>query len=412
MTRTAALAPFSMAAIPQLIQGAGTLKRLPDWLVGGGERDIAVCTGSSSFSRNPRSREFFQKLERLGVRVHRYAVSGEPDPASLDTLVRQAAAARVTCVVGIGGGSVIDTAKAAAAMVPLAVRELEGGAEYPGVSSFLEGVGTLSPPSARLRLAAVPTTAGTGSEATKNAVITQIGPEGFKKSLRHDCYVPDLALIDGELALGTPREVTVSSGLDAVTQLLESFVSPAGSIITDSLARTGLSLAAEAFPALCEDGSDLRAREKMALAAYLSGITLANANLGVIHGASSALGAARPIPHGTACGTLLFSATAVIVRRLNTAARDGDMEAAAALDKYAQAGMLLNLDKKGYGTEDGAELLLDILHSWQEQLGLPRLGTFGFTAGELKELAQSTDLKKTPITLTPTEIGEIFTVRL
>ncbi len=208
------------------------------------------------------------------------------------------------------------------------------------VIDYLEGVGTRTPSGSRIGLAAVPTTSGTGSEATKNAVISRLGEQGFKKSLRHDRYVPDLAILDGSLITSCPASVTAASGLDAVTQLLEAYVSTASSAFTDMIAIEGLTLAAGVLESLvCGTLSDdPEARTVMAYAAYLSGVALANANLGVVHGAASALGGRRPIAHGVVCGTLLHASQKAIIHHL---ALDESREAEAALHKYSQAGYAL-----------------------------------------------------------------------
>jgi alcohol dehydrogenase class IV len=405
------LMPFTIAAVPQVYQGAGSIKKLSGWLKDRGYAIVGICTGGNSLTASPAWQQLCADLEMHNIAYTRYSVQGEPSPESVDDIARNAALSNIQCIVGIGGGSVMDTAKAVAAMVPLLRNESESH-PYAGVQAYLEGVGTLSPPPARLGLAAVPTTAGTGSEATKNAVISKIGKGGFKKSLRHDKYVPDLAILDGELFLGCPQSITAASGLDAVTQLLESYVSTESTIFTDALAETGLRLAGKAFPRVCADGYDLQARSEMAYAAYLSGITLANANLGVVHGAAGVLGGVREIPHGTACGTLLYSATRMIVEKLEAEAAAGSDSAAVSLRKYGRAGSLLNIDKKCDNVKNGVTLLLDTLVKWQETYAIPSLSTFGFTIDELKELAGKTDRKKTPVVFTVDEIRKIFTDRL
>ncbi len=405
------LTPFTIAGVPQVYQGAGSLQKLPGWLKDRGYYAVGICTGGSSFSASPSWEWLRTDLEKQGISFTRYSIHGEPSPDTVDVIARKVASAGIQCVAGIGGGSVMDTAKAVAAMAPLVRNETESH-PYAGVQAYLEGVGTLSPPPVRLGLAAVPTTAGTGSEATKNAVISKIGKGGFKKSLRHDNYVPDLAILDGELFLGCPQSITAASGLDAVTQLLESYVSTESTIFTDALAETGLRLAGKAFPRVCADGSDLQARSEMAYAAYISGITLANANLGVVHGAAGVLGGVREIPHGIACGTLLYAATRMIIEKLETEAVAGSENAVAALEKYSRAGCLLNFDKKCKNVKDGVTLLLDTLIKWQEEYTISSLSTFGFTVEELMELAEKTDGKKSPVVFSVDEIRKIFTARL
>jgi len=227
--------------------------------------------------------ELEKGLAAEGLSLRRYPVSGEPSPEVVD---RIAASLEADVVVAIGGGSAIDAGKAVAAMAE------EGGS----IVDYLEEVGTKPPTGRRRFLVAVPTTAGTGSEATANAVISRVGASGFKKSLRHEGYIPDIALIDPELALDCPPAVTAASGLDAITQLLEGFVSTGGNPLTDALGRSGLATAGRSFSRAVHEG-DLIARSAMAYAAYLSGVILAIAGLGIVHGIASPLGGAYPVPH-------------------------------------------------------------------------------------------------------------------
>ncbi len=399
------LSEMAIASIPQLLQGPGSLNKLPAWLRNRGFSSVIIITGGKSFDSSAYRDELFKNLRIQGIDYSRYRVSGEPSPELIDPITKSAAQGSADCVVGIGGGSVIDTAKAVSAMIPV-VRG-EGAANSISVLDFLEGVGTRKPGAERLGLVAVPTTSGTGAEATKNAVISRIGENGFKKSLRHDNYVPDLAILDANLLLSCPQDITAVSGLDAVTQLLESYVSTVSNPFTDALAADGLIRAGKSFLTVCNDGQNVQARSEMAYAAYLSGITLANANLGVIHGAAGVLGGTRYIPHGTACGTLLAEATKAITGKLEHEFG----EANPALLKYSQAGYLLNFDKKYKNVKYGVTLLLNTLFRWQEVLKVPGLRMFGFTKEELLMLARETDLKKTPVFLSVDEIGEIFTAR-
>ncbi len=401
----APLSEMAIASIPQLFQGPGSLNKLPEWLKNRGFSSVIICTGGKSFDSSACRDELFEILRINGIDYSRYRVSGEPSPELIDSITKSAAQSAADCVVGIGGGSVIDAAKAVSTMIPVTRREGSSGSS--SVQDFLEGVGTRKSGAERLGLVAVPTTSGTGSEATKNAVISRVGENGFKKSLRHDNYVPDLAILDANLLLSCPRDLTVASGLDAVTQLLESYVSTLSNPFTDALASDGLIRAGKSFYTVCNDGQNIHARSEMAYAAYLSGITLANANLGVIHGAAGVLGGIRHIPHGTVCGILLAEATKAITGKLEHEFGEDNP----AFLKYSQAGYLLNFDKKYKNVKYGVTLLLDTLFRWQEVFEVPRLRVFGFTEEELLMLAGKTGLKKTPVYLAADEIGEIFTAR-
>ena len=291
----------------------------------------------------------------------------------------------------------MDTGKAVSAMLCM-----------PGsIVDYLEGVGTKEPTGKRKNLICVPTTSGTGSEVTKNAVITRTGTHGFKKSLRHNGYIPDIAILDPELIKNCPFEITVSTGLDAITQLLESYVSLKATPFTDTIALHGLQLAGRSLPKLVENGNDLDARGEMAYAAYLSGITLANAGLGVVHGAASVLGALKPIPHGVVCGTLLGAATELIIDKL----REEDPGSAQYLLKFAEAGSALT--GNNYNTPElNRKSLISTLNTWVEDFGISRLSDYGFTEKDLIDAAEITGFKNTPCYLEPNDIGSLLLSRL
>jgi alcohol dehydrogenase class IV len=305
-------------------------------------------------------------------------------------------------VAAIGGGSVLDAGKAIAGLLPSGRPVLD----------HLEGVGRGVPytgPAAPL--VAVPTTAGTGSEATKNAVLSERGPGGFKKSFRHERLVPRVALLDPELLATCPRPLWAADGMDAFTQLLESYVSARASPFTDALAWSGLEAFREGFwPAWEGSHPDAAAgRGRMAYAALLSGITLAQAGLGSVHGLASPLGALFPIPHGVVCGTLVAEATAVNLRALRERT-----PASPALAKYARVAELLC----GVPVDDPAaagEALVARLRDWQERLELPRLSAYGMTPADLPRVVagcRGGSMQTNPLVLTDAELSGLLEARL
>jgi alcohol dehydrogenase len=254
----------------------------------------------------------------------------------------------------------------------------------------------------------VPTTAGTGSEATSNAVLSRTGPGGFKRSLRHESLYPDVALIDPELALSCPPDVSASCGMDALTQLLESFLSTHASPLTDALALSGLESAHDALPAVCgEKAGDVEARGRMAYAALVSGMALASAGLGVVHGFASAIGGLFDIPHGVVCGTLLAEATRANIARLEREEELGK----GALRKYARAGALLS-GRDGGDVREECGRLLDTLDAWTEELRLPRLGEYGLKEADIDTVLAGTSLKANPAALSRAELAEILACRV
>jgi alcohol dehydrogenase class IV len=295
----------------------------------------------------------------------------------------------------------LDAGKAIAAMVGV-----EGS-----VQEYLEGVGSKPPPGVTVPLYAVPTTSGTGSEATKNAVISRIGKNGFKKSLRHDNYIPARACIDPALIVGCPLPVTRYAGLDAITQLLEAYVSSGASNVSDLFALEGLRLAGSAFPALAggEEGEDLRGA--MGLAAYYSGIALANAGLGVVHGLASPIGALFPAPHGAVCGSLVAEATRIVIDKLEQGEAAGEDNMRHGLERYTNAAVAISGENRGNPAEN-RQGLIECLAEWVELCDVPRLSEFGISADSLPEIAAASGTKSTPVSLDEKAIGEILKSRI
>jgi alcohol dehydrogenase class IV len=296
------------------------------------------------------------------------------------------------CVVGIGGGSVLDAGKAISAMMYI-----------PGsVLNFLEGVGTKDHPGTKLPYIAVPTTSGTGSEATKNAVISKVGKDGFKRSLRHDNFVPDIALVDPELTLNCPADITAASGMDCFTQLLEAYLSDKSNAYTDALAFEGLKEIKTSLVRSFKEGHDIEARSGMSFAALTSGICLANAGLGVVHGFASSIGGRYNIPHGVICGTLMAVNNEITVRKLRKINPDSP-----ALNKYVLMGELFT-DAKGKSEDYIIDEFIDYLHKMTDELHLPGLRESGVLKEDLKEIAMNTECKNNPVKLDKEELLEIL----
>ncbi len=236
------ISDFSFARIPEIQFGPGKLALLPRLIARHG-KNVLLVTGSGSFARSPRYQALTDELAEGGGRIFHCAVSGEPSPEFVDASVERHRAESVACVVGIGGGSALDAGKAISAML------LQDDSVVP----YLECVDSRKHDGRKVPYIAVPTSSGTGAEATKNAVLSNIGADGYKSSLRHDNFVPDVALLDPELTLTCPADVTAACGLDALTQLLEAYVSSKASPMTDALALSGLQhLAAGFLPASLE----------------------------------------------------------------------------------------------------------------------------------------------------------------
>ena len=293
-------------------------------------------------------------------------------------------------VVAIGGGSVMDAGKAISAML----------CQKGSVKDYLEGVGTKKPGEKKIPFVAVPTTAGTGSETTKNAVISYVGKNGFKKSLRHDNYVPDIALIDPELTLNCPKNITAQSGMDAFTQLVESYLSTEASPLTDALAVDGIRNIRDGLALAVKKGDDLEAREKMSYASMLSGVTLANAGLGTVHGFASSVGGCYEIPHGLICARLMLPVNRLTVNKLREV-KDQQI----GLSKYARIGKLFSKDKDA-SDPFYVDLFLDLLAEWTNEFEIKGMAEFGLKSDELMTIVTQTSNKCNPIALDGDELLE------
>jgi len=304
----------------------------------------------------------------------------------------EAQRAAVDVVIGIGGGSVIDAAKAVAAKVV-----------NPGdLLDYLEVIGRgrpLAQPS--LPCIAVPTTAGTGAEVTRNAVLRS-EEHGVKASLRSPTMLPVLALVDPDLTVSVPPGVTAATGMDALTQLLEAFVSSRANPLTDGICREGLARAARSLEQAFGQGDNVDAREDMALASLFGGLALANAGLGAVHGFAGPLGGMRPAAHGMICAALLPEVMTANVRALRERHPDHF-----ALERYRETAVLLT-GRNGARPEDGVD--------WVRQLGrrmaVPSLKALGFEADQTAEAVskarQASSMKGNPVALTEEELAAIF----
>jgi len=393
--------PFAISRLPRVIFGNGCIQQVPALAAKYGRQALLV-TGKRSFCGSPRWQAFIASLEAAGLSWQHFTVSGEPSPLLVDSAVSDFAGRNIDVVVGIGGGSVLDAAKAIAGLLP------HGNS----VMDHLEGVGKNVPyrgPSTPF--IAVPSTAGTGSEATKNAVLSVQGANGFKKSFRDECLVPEYAVVDPELLASCSPDLLAADGMDAFTQLLESYVSLKANPFSDALAWSGMQAVESGFFAAWQgvEPQAAQGRAAMAYAALLSGITLAQVGLGSVHGLASPLGAYFPIPHGVVCGTLVAAATQINIQALLE--REPGHPA---LAKYAGVGRLLAGDHD-LKDETARSALVDVLHDWSRRLGLPRLGEFGIAGGDFPMIvanSRGSSMQTNPIVLTDAEIQRVLELRL
>lgn len=386
---------FNFSRLPLIFFGPGKMKLIPDLIRKYGSRIILV-TDHNSFAALPGVSGLTEALASSGISVNQAVVSGEPSPELIDTQVTRFRDSIIDAVVSIGGGSIIDAGKALSAMLY----------KKDSVKDYLEGVGAKEHPGTKLPFLAIPTTSGTGSETTKNAVISEVGENGFKRSLRHENLVPDIALVDPGVMVSCPPDITAASGMDCFTQLAEAFLSTKGSEYTDALALEGLKALSSSLTECFNDGSNIDARTGMSFAAMTSGICLANAGLGAVHGFASSIGGMFNIPHGVLCGTLMASANTINVRELRK--RGSNPEA---LKKYATMGRLFikgGTKNDDYYIDGFSDYLLRIT----DDLKLPRLRKYGLALNDVGRICHLTDIKNNPVKLSREDLEEILNERI
>lgn len=387
-----ALLPFSLARLPELRFGRGGLSRLPAWLAPYGPQ-LLILTGLHSFVESPRAERLFAALRESGFRLEFATQSGEPSPEQVDALVARYHGQGITALLAIGGGSVLDCGKAVAGLLPSGRSVME----------HLEGVGrgvAYSGPS--VPFIAVPSSAGTGSEASKNAVLSRRGAGGFKRSFRDEALVARLAVLDPELLAGCPPALIATDGLDALTQLIEPYTARAATPFTDALIEGVFAAAAQALPLWYERGAEAEGEQDiLAYAAFVSGLGLALAGLGAVHSLASPLGALTEVPHGLACGALLAPITTANIRAMT--AREPQ---SVGLVRYARLGRLL-LGEERLGQEEALQGLIEGLTTLRRRLPFAGLGAYGLTESLLGEVAAAcspASLKNNPITLSNDEL--------
>ncbi len=369
---------FSFATATRVVFGPGSARKVAKLAAGHGRRAFLV-TGSAA----ARVQFLPDDLAREGLEVESFRAVGEPSIERVEAGVAQLRAASSQVVIAIGGGSAIDTGKAIAA---LASNE---GAALSYLEVIGEGRALTAPP---LPFLAVPTTAGTGAEVTKNAVLAS-ATHRVKVSLRSDAMLPQAAVVDPELTVSVPPDLTAATGMDALTQLLESFVSHQANPLTDAFCRAGLRRVSWALRRVYAAGDDLEAREAMALASLLGGLALANAKLGAVHGFAGPIGGRSGAPHGAICAALVPPTTAANVAVLHTLDPHHP-----ALERYHEAAQLLTGSPAAVAA-DGVTWLADLARD----LGIPPLSAYGIRPDNLPELAKqsarSSSMRGNPVEL-------------
>jgi len=378
---------FEFSTSARIIFGPGSLAEAAPQALTLGKHALLVTSRELS-----RASALLAELRSRGLAVTEYSVAAEPTIALAETGAMIARRAGCDMLIAFGGGSVIDAGKAIAAL-----------ATNPGQAlDYLEVIGKALPlVNAPMPIIAIPTTAGTGSEVTRNAVLTS--PEKrVKVSLRHALMLPRLAIVDPLLTHSLPPGVSASTGMDALTQLIEPYLSIAANPLTDAFCLEGLARAARSLHRVYLDGSDASAREDMALASLLGGLALANAKLGAVHGFAGPLGGMFPAPHGEICARLLAP-----VMRANLLLLRERQPASAVLPRFECLAQLLTRNPHA-SADDG----IAWLEETSQMLKIPGLRTHGLTPPDIPLVAAqarvSSSMKGNPLELTSQELEEIL----
>ncbi|HXP60957.1 MAG TPA: iron-containing alcohol dehydrogenase [Dongiaceae bacterium] len=378
---------FDFATATRIIFGAGALREIGPLAQQCGSRALVV-TG-----RDPhRAEPLLAALRQHGVQPIASPVTGEPDLQTVEGGLALARQEGCQLVISLGGGSAIDAGKAVAAML----------ANEGELLDYLEVVGrgkALSRPS--VPFIAIPTTAGTGSEVTRNAVLAS-PRHRVKVSLRGLGMLPRIALVDPELTHALAPALTASTGLDALTQLIEPYVCSRANPMTDALCVEGLRRAASSLRAAFENGRNAAAREDMAIASLFGGLALANAGLGAVHGFAGPIGGLFPAPHGAVCAALLPHVMEANLRALRQRQADGPT-----LRRYDEIARLLTHSPTAVASQ-GVEWVRRLV----ADLGIPSLAAHGLSAQHIPDLvdkaAKASSMKANPISLTPDELTGIL----
>lgn len=379
---------FEFKTVNRIIFELGAIKRIGDLAKEFGNRALL----STGMPMNE-TEKLVGYLNEEGVEAIVLSVQGEPSVEGLKEGLKIARKERCDVVIGYGGGSAIDTAKVIAAMLK----------NHGEIIDYLEVIGggqKLTKPSAPC--IAIPTTSGTGAEVTQNAVLNS-EKHKVKVSLRSSYMLPELVLLDPELTISVPPAVTASTGLDALTQVLEPFVSQNANPITDAFCREGLARAAKSLQRAYDHGSDLDAREDMAITSLLGGLALANAKLGVVHGFAGVIGGMFLIPHGVVCAALLPYAIEINVQALRN-----DDPHSESLKRFDEVAQILTRDPNATA-DDGVIWIQELC----KHFNIPRLAAFCMKKTDFHEIIEksmaASSMKGNPIQLTYEELEEILT---
>ncbi len=382
---------FEFATANRIVFGPGVAADLPQIIASLGDRPFVLTGGTPEHYE-----QIVELLTETNLEPTTFGIRGEPTTGTVSAAAAAARQARADVVVGIGGGSAIDAGKAVAAMLTN-----EGSIE-----DYLEVVGLGKPlENHSAPYIAVPTTAGTGAEVTRNAVLL-VREHRVKVSMRSPFLLPEVALVDPLLTHSMAPDVTAATGLDALTQLIEAFVTKKANPLTDGICREGLRCAARSLRPAFEDGDNATARQDMALAALFSGLALANAGLGAVHGFAGPLGGMIGAPHGVVCGRLLPHVMAANVKALRTRVPDSP-----ALARFDEIAWIVTGDDSARAS-NGVAWVKNLCGA----LALPGLRRHGLTEANFPDAVaqakKASSMKGNPIDLHDDELAAILTAAM
>jgi alcohol dehydrogenase class IV len=378
---------FSFSTAQQILFGAGLFQNIGKMAQGLGKRAFLVLG-----FQNKNTESLEQMLEENGIVSSKIIIDKEPTTSAVRLALELAANSDSEIIIGFGGGSAIDTAKAVAVL-----------RNNPGdLFDYLEVIGKSKPIiQPALPCIAIPTTAGTGAEVTRNAVIASPS-DRVKVSLRSPYMLPRMAIVDPELTLSLPKSVTASTGLDALTQLIEPFVSKDANPLTDALCKEGMKHAARSLRKAYVNGNDLVARSDMCIASLFGGLALANSKLGAVHGFAGVIGGMCNGPHGAICARLLPPVIAVNIQALKN--RDPE---SLAIQKFAEVACILT-GSPAAKVQDGVAWIEELV----KEFSIPPLTAYGMKSSDIPEVVeqstQASSMKGNPVVLTHDELETIL----
>lgn len=383
--------PFSFTSLPKIVFGPGVSSRIAQTISQYGPT-TALITGGASLKKSSYFNTLQENLDNHKITSTIHSITTEPSPQIIDEIVLNLRDKKISSILAVGGGSVLDAGKAISAMLK----------ENGSVLDFLEGVGHKTPSGEKVPFIAVPTTSGTGSETTSNAVLSVVGAKGFKKSLRHDNYIPDVAIVDPERTLSCPPHLTATCGMDCFTQLIEAYLSTKSSILTDTFALQGIKAISRSLLLAFQEGENIEARSDLSYATMLSGIVLANAGLGTVHGFASAIGGVIPVPHGIVCGTLMEPSNRLTLARL----RQSDANNPTLL-KYTTLGKIFSgtTQKNDNWYQDH---FINTLATISSTLKIPDLSQYHITDEIMEKILLGTGNKYNPVEFDRNDLATIL----